>query len=172
MKISLNNPLLFLLSIFLSSSTFTTGDLINEICQQTIDPSLCSNSFHSDPRSTNASLITLGHISIKNAQKSAKAVRKLIHSVSYSGNYTECISLYEDATVNLNKCKKALKAHDYGELNTFVSGAMTDASMCDGSFGRGVQGPPQLKFASIKLQGLCNIILVISNALSGINMPV
>ncbi|KAI3512409.1 hypothetical protein L1887_19724 [Cichorium endivia] len=169
MRISINNTFFFLLLIFLSSSTFTVGDLINEICQQTIDPSLCSNSFHSDPRSTNASLTILGHISIKNAQKSAKTARKLIHSVSYSGNYTECISLYEDAISNLKKCKKALKAHDYGQLNTFVSGAMTDASMCDGSFGRGVQGPPQLKFASTKLQGLCNIIIVISNTLSGIN---
>ncbi|KAL4560163.1 hypothetical protein LXL04_032312 [Taraxacum kok-saghyz] len=170
MRISLNNSFLFLFLIFLSSSTFTNGDLIKKICQQTSDPSLCSNSFHSDPRSVNASLTILGHISIKNAQKSAKSIKKLIHSVSYSGNYTECISLYEDAISNLKKCKKALKAHDYGELNTLVSGAMTDASMCDGSFGRGVKGPPQLKFASLKLQGLCNIILVISSNLSGIKM--
>lgn len=170
MSFSLNNSfvlismLLFL--IFLSSTTFTSADSIKEICQQTNDPYLCFDSFKSDPRSTNASLTTLAHISIKSAQKSAKAARKLIHSALYSGNYTECITIYDDAISNLKKCKKVLKAHDYGQLNTLVSGAMTDASLCDGSVGRGVQGPPQLKFGSIKLQGLCNIIIVISNNLA------
>ncbi|KAI3825974.1 hypothetical protein L1987_00013 [Smallanthus sonchifolius] len=157
-----------LLLILLSSAPFTFADLVNEVCQQTIDPSLCSNSLRSDPRSTNANLTILGRISIKNAQKSAKAAKKLIHSAINSSNYTQCIALYDEAISNIKKCKKALKSHDYGQLNTFISGAMTDASLCDGSFGRGIQGPPQLKFASIKLQGLCNIILVISNSLSGI----
>ncbi|KAI3696576.1 hypothetical protein L6452_28960 [Arctium lappa] len=171
MRSLVKNPFLltFLpLLIFLLSNTFASADLINRICELTNDPSLCSNSFRSDPRSTNANLTILGRISIKNAQKSAKVAKKLIHKASKSGNYTECLSIYDDAISNLKKCKKAFKSHDYGQLSTLVSGAMTDASMCDGSFGRGVQGPPQLKFASIKLQVLCNIILVISNVLSGI----
>lgn len=162
------NHVYILVFILVSYSPILSVDLINEICQQTIDPSLCSKSLRSDPRSTNnANLTILGRISIKNAQKSAKAARKMIHSVGGSSKYRECISLYDDAISNIKKCKKALKGRDYGELNRFVSGAMTDASLCDGSFGRGVQGPPQLKFASIKLQALCNIILVISNILSG-----
>ncbi|KAJ0950208.1 putative pectinesterase inhibitor domain-containing protein [Helianthus annuus] len=161
--------ILTLLLILVSSANFTFGaDLINEICQQTVDPSLCSNSLRSDPRSANANLTTLGRISIKNAQKSAKAAKKLIHKAINSSSYTQCVALYDDAISNTKKCKKALKSRDYGQLNTFVSAAMTDASLCDGSFGRGVQGPPQLKFESIKLQGLCNIILVISNSLSGV----
>ncbi|PWA68066.1 pectinesterase inhibitor [Artemisia annua] len=170
MRFSRNN-LFFLLTfvfflIFLSSTSLTFADLINDICKQTHDPSLCFSSLKSDPRSTNASLTTLGRISIKNAQKTAKAARKLIHSSLNSKNYTECISLYEDAISNIKKCKKALKAHDYGQLSTFVSAAMTDATICDGSFGRGVQGPPQLKFVSLKLQDLGNIIIVIANNLA------
>ncbi|KAJ9559363.1 hypothetical protein OSB04_013977 [Centaurea solstitialis] len=156
MRSWIKNPLLTSLPllIFLLSNTFTFADLINQVCQQAIDPSLCSNSLYSDSRSTNANLTILGRISIKNAQKSAKVAKKLIHK---SGNYTECMSLYDDAIFNLKKCNKAFKLHDYGQLSTLVSGAMTDASMCDGSLGRGVQGPPQLKFASIRLQALCNI---------------
>ncbi|GKD09238.1 pectinesterase inhibitor-like protein [Tanacetum coccineum] len=170
MRFSRNN-LFFLLTfvfflIFLSSTSLTFADLMDDICNQTHYPSLCFDSLKSDPRSTNASLTTLGHISIKNAQKSAKAARKLIHSSLNSKNYTECIALYEDAISKIKICKKALKAHDYGQLNTFVAGAMTDASLCDGSFGRGVQGPPQLKFVTPKLQGLCSIIVVISNSLA------
>ncbi|XP_076932507.1 pectinesterase inhibitor-like [Bidens hawaiensis] len=172
MRFSFHNSFLALAYVFVfilvSSPTFTIGDLINEVCQQTLDPSLCSNSLRSDPRSTHGSLFVLGRISIKNAKKSAKAARKVIQKATNSSNYTQCKALYEDAISNIKKCKKALKSHDYGQLNTFISGAMTDASLCDGSVGRGVQGPPQLNFYSIKLQGLCNVILVISNGLSGL----
>jgi pectinesterase inhibitor-like protein len=165
---------LFFLSLALLCC-FTFADLIDDVCRGTRNPSLCSKSLRSDPRSRGADLKLLGQISIDLATKSAKSGVTLVTNLKNAakdpklkGIYDTCLETYDDSVDSLFESSVDLKNGDFLGMNLQASAAETDIDTCDESFTEAhVAEPAQLKAASQNIQDLCGIILVISNRLRG-----
>ncbi|XP_057476688.1 pectinesterase inhibitor [Actinidia eriantha] len=170
---------LLLVILFISPSSQrpsvkAENHLISEICPKTRNPSLCLQALKSDPRSASKDLKGLGQFSIDIAEVFAKQTSKIIASLTnqatdpkLKGRYETCSENYSDAIDSLGQANQFLKSGDYNSLNIYASAAFDGAVTCEDSF----EGPPdiptQLHQADLKLEDLCDIILVISNLLPG-----
>ncbi|CAH9114945.1 unnamed protein product [Cuscuta epithymum] len=167
------------LSIFFSffvaliSITNVNGDLIDTVCAKTQRPPFCQQTLRADPRSKTADLKGLGFISIDITTKQANSGKTLVQSLlngavdqKVKSALSSCLENYGDSIDTLGECSDALKSGDYGGLNIKASSALDSFGTCDDGFSDfSKPEPPQLKDASSNLQGICDIILVISNLL-------
>ncbi|KAF7145923.1 hypothetical protein RHSIM_Rhsim04G0244000 [Rhododendron simsii] len=149
--------------------------LINQICSQTLNPSLCLQVLESDTRSTRADLRGLGKISIDIARKDAKQMSNLVTSLkkeatnsSLKERYDYCVELYGDAVDDLNGVgqilnKKVLCPLDISNFRVQASTACSEPNFCEDGFDEGwlQNEPSKLKEGSKKYFNLCEIVLVI-----------
>ncbi|PSS30742.1 Pectinesterase, partial [Actinidia chinensis var. chinensis] len=125
-----------------------TADLISQVCSKTLNPSLCSDTLKSDPRSATADLKGLGQISIDKAQTNAKQASGTIASLSKQATDPKVKNL-------INACDRALAA-------------LSEPVGCDNSFKK----PPvpetlALQQANTKLEGLCSVVVDVADKLIG-----
>lgn len=172
------NPAIFLIVSLLSISftlTIAKADLIGDVCSKAQKPALCLSALNADPRSKGANLEGLATISIDISQKNAQTVRDLVNTLlkqatdpKLKTRYDSCLENYNDAVDDLGELPGFLKSKDYLGLNVHASAAFDGPTTCDDNFSETPPAEaPQLKDASDKLQGLIDIILVISNLLKG-----
>ncbi|XP_059630023.1 pectinesterase inhibitor-like [Cornus florida] len=163
---------IFLSFLFINHTHAATNELITSICSSTTNPSLCVQSLKSDPRTASADLKGLGAISIDIAQSNAKSTLNMIVSLvkqttdpKLKGRYDTCRENYDDSVSDFDECRKFLKSGDYASLNTYASSALDGPDTCNDGFEGPPAEPPQLQAANKKLEGLCSIVLAISNRL-------
>ncbi|KAF7146025.1 hypothetical protein RHSIM_Rhsim04G0244200 [Rhododendron simsii] len=155
-----------------------TTTLINQICSQAQNSSLCLQVLESDPRSARADLRGLGKISIDIARKDAKQTSNLIASLlkeatnsSLKGQYDVCAELYGGAIDDLNGAgqilnKKVLSPFDISTVRIKASAAFDGPVTCEDGFDEGpANEPSKLKEANKKFKDLCHIVLVIGASL-------
>ncbi|KAL6583882.1 hypothetical protein OROMI_003171 [Orobanche minor] len=101
----------------------TNGALLDDVCSQTRDPSLCSISLSPYPRSQTTNLSDLAQLTINTAQDKAIGAKMKIHEYmlgatdpTLRGLYSECEDLYLDALDVFRAAPGELKEHQYGEL--------------------------------------------------------
>ncbi|KAI8561909.1 hypothetical protein RHMOL_Rhmol04G0378800 [Rhododendron molle] len=152
-----------------------TTTLINQICSQAQNSSLCLQVLESDPRSAHADLGGLGKISIDIARKDAKQKSNLIASLkkeatnsSLKGRYDYCAELYGDAIDDLHGAgqilnKKVLSPFDISTFRIKASAAFSGPNFCFEEVPP--NEPSKLKEAFKKFKDLCEIVLVIGASL-------
>ncbi|RAL38604.1 hypothetical protein DM860_002582 [Cuscuta australis] len=149
------------------------GDVIDDVCAKALRPPLCQKVLRGDPRSKNADLKTLGSIAIDITTKQAKSGQSLVQSLlkkatdpKQKSALSTCVENYGDSIDNLRECPGLLRSGDYGGVNIKASAAFDDFETCnDGFSDLSIPEPPKLKDSSSMSQGVCDIILVISNLL-------
>ncbi|XP_015087191.2 pectinesterase inhibitor-like [Solanum pennellii] len=154
--------------------TSVRADLINDVCSKTQKPAICVSALKGDSRSRGANLEGLATISIDISLKNMQSTHDLVYTLlkqatdpKLKTRYSSCLENYNDGIDDLRGLPDLLKSKDYAGLNIHASAAFDDSSTCDDNFSDPPAEPPQLKAASDKLQGLIDIILVISNLLKG-----
>ncbi|CAH9129564.1 unnamed protein product [Cuscuta epithymum] len=166
-------PIIF--SFFLALVSFTTvnGDLIDTVCAKTLRPASCQQTLRSDPRSTTADLKGLGLVSVDIATKQAisgKALAQGLLNVNFDQRVksaiSSCLEKYDDSVFYLGQCSESLRSGNYGGLNFEASSAGNSIGACEDGFADLPKPEPrQLEAANSNLQGVCDIVLVISNLL-------
>ncbi|XP_057481742.1 pectinesterase inhibitor-like [Actinidia eriantha] len=170
-----------LLMVFFISLSFArpeikaTADLISQVCSKTLNPSLCSDTLKSDPRSATADLKGLGQISIDKAQSNAKQASGTIASLSKQTTDPKvknlingCGTDYQDAVDELNEATQSLKFGDIFSLRQRALAALSYPVGCDNSFKKPpVTEPLVLKQANTKLEGLCSVVVAVADKLIG-----
>ncbi|KAL6559435.1 hypothetical protein OROGR_004552 [Orobanche gracilis] len=122
------SSLILLLQLLSLTTTFlflkTSGALVDNVCSQTRDPSLCSISLRSYPRSQTANLSDLAQMTINAAQDKAIDAKMKIHDYMLEatdsklrGLYSECEDFYLDALDVFRAAPGELKGHQYGALH-------------------------------------------------------
>lgn len=127
------------------------ADLIGDFCAKSNNPTLCTNTLRSDPRSKGADARGLATIAIGKAQEATRASINVAKSLLNSGNkgiISTCIENFSNAVANLKECETQLNKRDIGTLRSIGSAALTDIGTCSDEFG--AKEPPQLKEASGK----------------------
>ncbi|XP_073126457.1 pectinesterase inhibitor-like [Henckelia pumila] len=145
------------------------ADLIDDVCSKSMNPSLCTKSLRSDPRSPGSDLRGLGQITIDHAQAATQVTIGVAKSLRAGGTKAKadtCVECCTDAIDLLKECSTLLRDTRRGaieDLKTKGSAALTDISTCDDEFGS--EEPPKLEKASHTTQDLMDILLVIANLL-------
>ncbi|XP_075507522.1 pectinesterase inhibitor-like [Primulina tabacum] len=145
------------------------ANLIQQICSKSTNPSLCTKSLRSDPRSRSADLRGLGHITINKARAASQVTQRVAISLSTGGTKARadaCVEYCTDAIELLNDCSALLRdrsGRTIDDVKTKGSAALTDISTCDDEFGP--EEPKKLRNASRTTQDLMDIFLVIANLL-------
>ncbi|RAL38601.1 hypothetical protein DM860_002579 [Cuscuta australis] len=170
------SSLLFVATLVVAfSRTNATTDLIGSICRKAQRPATCTRALRSDPRTKSADLNTLAAIAIDVSTKHAKTSHALVQSLitraknpKSKSRYSSCLDNYQDSIDSLQRCLDFLKNKDYGSLDSYASGALDFPETCDNDFEEAAaRESGKLKAASVKLQDLCDVILIISSKLSG-----
>lgn len=174
MALSYVSVLFLIVSLPPISLTSVRADLVNDVCSKTQKPAICLSALNGDSRSKGANLEGLATISIDisltNIQSTHDLVNTLLNQATdpiLKRRYGSCLENYNEGVDDLRELPALLKSKDYGGLNTHASAALDEPSSCDDNFSDPPTEAPQLKDASEKLQGLIDIILVISNLLNG-----
>ncbi|XP_059311158.1 pectinesterase inhibitor-like [Lycium ferocissimum] len=171
MALSYNSAPFLFVSLLSISFTLTSvrADLVAEVCSKTLKPAICLSALRADPRSKGADLVVLATVAIGISQTNATSVRNLVSTLlkqatdpKLKTRYDSCLESYNDAIYVLGGLPDDLKSKDYDSLNVHAGAATTGASTCDDDFEGPPAEAPQLKDASDKLQGLIDIIVVIS----------
>ncbi|CAH9080379.1 unnamed protein product [Cuscuta europaea] len=165
--------ILFSFLIALVSLTTVKGDLIDTVCAKTLRPASCQQTLRSDPRSKTADLKGLGLISTDIATKQAisgKALAQGLVNVSFDQRVKSaisyCLEKYDESVFHLGQCSESLRSGVYGGLNFEASSAGNSIEACEDGFADLPRPEPrQLQAANSNLQGVCDIVLVISNLL-------
>ncbi|KAL8494587.1 hypothetical protein ACS0TY_025423 [Phlomoides rotata] len=157
---------LFLLaSLALASIYISQADLISDICKQAVNPSLCTQTLTSDPRSRGADLKGLGQIAIEKGEAATHDAIGVV--MSFSGKFKAvvetCVETFNNAIDNLKESSQALNAGRKGDVQAKGSGALSNAETCDDEFGE--SEPAKVKKASKRAQDIIDILLVIANKL-------
>ncbi|KAL8490179.1 hypothetical protein ACS0TY_025910 [Phlomoides rotata] len=157
---------LFLLaSLALAFLCNCQADLISDVCSIAINPSLCTQTLRSDPRSRGANLKGLGQIAIVKAEAATQNAIRVVKSFSgkFKAIVDTCVETFNDAIGDLKESSQALKAGNKGDVQTRGSSALTNAGTCDDEFGG--KEPPRVKAASKTAQDIIGILLAIANKL-------
>lgn len=160
-----------LITIFLSLALLSQcqADLIGDICAKANNPSLCTQTLRSDPRSSGANARTLAGIALEKAVSATQAsvsVAKSLSNPKIKAKIDTCIEVFGDAIDTLQECKPLLPRADpvsKSDLQTKGSAALTDVDTCSDDFGS--DEPAQLKQASAKAYTLVEVFLIIVNTL-------
>ncbi|GFP91086.1 pectinesterase inhibitor [Phtheirospermum japonicum] len=158
--------LFILATLSLSLLCICQADKIFDLCSLTPNPSLCSQTIRSDPRSYGADLRSWGKIII---EKSKIATRNVITIAKLAGGEiaNSCVETGGDAIDKLNECVgylKKLGRASARELYSIGSLAFENVASCDHLLGS--REPAELKAASQKAQDLIDVLLVIANFLN------
>lgn len=141
------------------------GDLIDNLCHEALNPSLCNTSLRSDPRSSGANLRKLAEIALEKARSATNAtitVAKSITDESNKKHVDHCVDLCNEAILDLDRSKNLVGGGSggrSGDLQSYLFGAAFDLSSCDDEFGE--REPSQLKVASREAQDLVDVVFVI-----------
>ncbi|GFP97705.1 pectinesterase inhibitor [Phtheirospermum japonicum] len=154
--------LLQLLCLFLQ----TNGAIVDIVCGQTKNPSLCSSSLGSDPRSKSAALPQLAQIAIDMAEYDATQAKIKIHSYLISakipklkGLYAQCENLYLDALGALRDAPAQLEGRQYGELSKTGVRVRAQVDGCEAAFNNNSPFKPENQLVGV----LADAIVVIAN---------
>ena len=142
------------------------ADLIDDFCVKSNNPTLCTNTLRSDPRSKGADARGLATIAIKKAEEATRASINVVKSLLNSGNkeiISTCIENFSSAVTNLKECESLLNRRDIGTLRSIGSAALTDVGTCSDEFG--ANEPAKLKEASGKADTFVQLLLIIASAL-------
>ncbi|KAL3639537.1 hypothetical protein CASFOL_017444 [Castilleja foliolosa] len=119
----------------------TNGAIVDIVCGQTKNPSLCFKSLGSDPRSKSASLQQLAQIAIDAAEYDATQAKIKIHSYVLSEKspklkdlYYKCENLYLDALAALRVAPGELEGHRYGVLSQIGVRVLGQVDACEAAF--------------------------------------
>ncbi|XP_047956571.1 pectinesterase inhibitor-like [Salvia hispanica] len=153
---------LFLTLLYFSQA----NDLINKICSQATNPSLCNQALGSDPRASRADLAGLGQIALEKSAAADRDVVSIVKSSGGGGAADVCVETCGRSINDLNKCSDLLRscggASCKGDLQTRGSAASANVVTCEDAFGRG--GPARLMGATKRARELINVFLVIANS--------
>ncbi|OAY29782.1 putative invertase inhibitor [Manihot esculenta] len=178
MKIFFKLSMLFL--FFNYSLSLNHRNPTNYFCKKAAesDPILsykfCVESLESNPKTQNATLEDLLHISIaltkSNSTTIISSISKLLKQQNLD-SYTrealeDCLELYCDAKSELNEAMWDLKKKDYFKANIDVSSAMDSSSTCENGFNekKGIVSP--LSKENYVFFQLTAIVLAFINMLS------
>ncbi|XP_057782316.1 pectinesterase inhibitor-like [Salvia miltiorrhiza] len=145
------------------------ADLIGDFCKKSNNPSLCSKTLSSDPRSKAANARALAEIALENAVSATQASIRVAKSVANPGNKAiidTCVETFGDAVETLQECKPLIPKQDRPSIDTLRtkgSAALTDVDTCSDEFG--AKEPSQLKQASDKAYTFVQLLLIIANTL-------
>lgn len=160
-------PSFLIIVISLALLSQCQADLIGNLCAKSNNPSLCSQTLRSDPRSKGANARTLAGIALDKAVSTTQAsisVAKTVSSPGIKGKIDTCIEVFGDALDTLQECKPLIPRLDrisISDLQTKGSAALTDVDTCGDDFG--ANEPPQLKQASAKAFTFVELLLIIVN---------
>ncbi|KAG6403594.1 hypothetical protein SASPL_135820 [Salvia splendens] len=142
------------------------ADLISDFCVKSNNPTLCTNTLRSDPRSKGADARGMATIAIKKAEEATQASINVAKSLLNSGNkeiISTCIENFSSAVANIKECESLLNRRDIGTLRSIGSTALTDVGTWSDEFG--ANEPPKLKEASGKADTFVQLLLIIANSL-------
>lgn len=151
-----------LASLSLSFLCNCHGDLISDVCSKALNPSLCTQTLNSDPRSRGADVKGLGQIVIEKAEAATNDAIRVVKSISTEKNkeiVDVCVETFKDAIDDLINCSQLLKKGSKGDLEAKGSGALTNVGTCDDEFEE--SEPPKVKMATKRAQDIIDILLVI-----------
>ncbi|KAL4185477.1 hypothetical protein AMTRI_Chr10g230880 [Amborella trichopoda] len=149
---------LFSLQLFLVCVNGNAA-LIEKTCKTTLYYDVCVAALNSDPSSAKADVPGLAAIALKKSLGKATDTKNYIAGLGQDPAISDCAENYDDAVDNLNQSVGALASRAFDDVNTWVSGAMTDADSCEDGF----EGKPPnpLGQRNEDLNKLCSITLAI-----------
>ncbi|KAL0457536.1 UNVERIFIED_CONTAM: hypothetical protein Slati_1092800 [Sesamum latifolium] len=158
---------------FLRVSAKTSNDLISDVCKRTRTPRLCLHILKSNGRARKASSpLELWEVSMDLSKSSAKATKNMIlfsslrtRDKGLKDRYKSCAANYDSALYYINIANQYLKGGDYVSVGRYIAAAQNEPISCRQKFARAE--PAGLKEGNGKLECLCNVVLVISDHLSG-----
>lgn len=158
--------LLLVASIALALIFQSEADLVDNLCSQAGNPSLCNQVLRSNPRSKGADLTGLGEIIVEKGQAAVGAAIDVVKSAPPSGGIKgaldDCVGLLTDSIGYLKACVQKLKSHDKNGLSDRVAAALTNIAFCDNELRDSGGEPPNVKEADRKAVDIIQVLLVIS----------
>ncbi|KAL5565980.1 hypothetical protein UlMin_029145 [Ulmus minor] len=144
-----------------------SNDLIPVACSTALDKSFCESSLRSQPESKGADLNGLSIISLKLAEANANKVTSQVSKLQQKETdkfvkaaLTDCLENYQTALEEIQDSITAFKSKRYGDVNTWVTAAMTDAESCQDGFKNG-QSP--MTDSNTVFSRHCSNVLAITN---------
>ncbi|WCJ22249.1 hypothetical protein M5689_004346 [Euphorbia peplus] len=166
-----------ILSLFLAPTQITgKEDLVQKVCQKTLNKANCVTTFKLNPDSKNATLRQLGIIALKTAAKNATDTSEYIEKALNATNLepetqqglSDCLEQYIDANEQIDNSVAALLSKADKDIRTWLNAALAGVKSCDDGFGKNVKSKhgAALKKRNADFTQLCNNALVVSKLLS------
>ncbi|XP_041016592.1 pectinesterase inhibitor-like [Juglans microcarpa x Juglans regia] len=142
-------------------------NLITTACDRTLYKDLCRAVLLNHPKArTTTELRVLARVALKYALISAKQVETQIRKLKDApAALKDCAENFQSATQQISYSFKALKSKSYGDINIWVSAAMTGVDSCEEGFKELKSNYPIDKSSKIFNQ-LCSIVLAFTNQLN------
>ncbi|XP_070034400.1 pectinesterase inhibitor-like [Nicotiana tomentosiformis] len=130
--------------IFFTSLSFVAhsyGDLIDDVCQKTIDYNLCVKSLRADPRSASADKKSLARIIIQLSQDKANDIlsqTEMLLKQTKEPVLKQCLEvckeMYDTAVFHYSEAVNYLDADNFSDAADTAGETLSDADTCDESF--------------------------------------
>lgn len=164
-----NSLLVILLSLALAHDSVASSASIQDTCEHTPYTDLCLSTLRSDPRGATDDLKGFAATSIQAASISATNISMKIYQKLGTADdqfqlecFRDCYEEFMDAVDRLQESLGALDSESYADINSWVSGVMSDATSCgDGFLERPAPVMEPIKDDVEEFGRLCSIVLAI-----------
>ncbi|XP_047335896.1 pectinesterase inhibitor-like [Impatiens glandulifera] len=154
-----------------SPSVKPSNPLIQTVCSESQNPTLCNNILNSDPQSAHADLKGLIQILFDKTYSRGNRALTVIASLYKNANnenkehLQSCAMSYKSAMENLNKANAALKSSNNKEIYSDLISVIDGAESCDDEYDGPPVIPPKLEEANKNFEDIAYIIFNISKLL-------
>ncbi|CAN1121542.1 Pectinesterase inhibitor [Linum perenne] len=169
-------PLILLIVIVVPSATAISASDISQICEKSMDTTLCLSFLQSTPGISTADLVGVGGIILDVTSKKAADTKDYVKTLLGKATdhklkeaYKTCLENYDDAVGDISEAKASLASKDYESTNIRTSAAQTEMDTC-GSAVKGItydDGDTELLEKNRHLFNVLDIVLIIANKLKG-----
>lgn len=145
--------------------------VVNQICSKSTNAPFCHKVLNAEHTTD---LKQLARITINYAQTNVSSNHKLTQSLgsqatnpTLKSRYNDCADHYDEAAGDIELALEHFKSGDFLGVNIAVSAVLTYADDCEDAWKTPPADPSQLPRKNKDLKDLCDVVLVISNLLSG-----